>query len=98
MLFRSDVSATASRSDAGLAITLINRHLHEDAEVCLVTNCPGLTRARARILTAARPDAVNSAYDPDRVSPVDLAAVSDGGGVWRLDLPRHSLATLELSA
>jgi alpha-L-arabinofuranosidase len=91
------VSATASQTERGMAITVINRHFREDAEVCVDTRVPGLTSVRARVLTAPAPNAVNSADAPDCVSPVDLAAVSDGGGVWRLDLPRHSLATLVLT-
>ena len=89
-------TATASRSEQGLAITLINRHLKNATEVCIETEMPGLTSARARILTASTPRAANSADAPDAVVPTDLAVSSSDRGVWRLELPPHSLATLVL--
>jgi len=91
------VTATASRTDGGMAVTVINRDLHRDAEVCVEAHAPSLTSVRARLLTAPEANASNSGDEPECVRPTELAAVSDGGGVWRLDLPRHSLATLVLS-
>ena len=76
-------------------MTLINRHLMADAEVCLET---GLRFAcvSARVLTAAAAHACNSADAPDCVVPIPLKVGGDNGS-WHLDLPRHSLATVEFS-
>src|SRR5207237_4831747 len=63
------VSATASRSAHGMAVTLINRHLKNDAEVCIESGATGFGSASARILTAPTADAANSADEPDRVAP-----------------------------
>jgi alpha-N-arabinofuranosidase len=89
-------TATASRGDQGLAITLINRHMRQSTEVCIETEMPSLTSGRARILTASTPNAGNAADAPDAVVPTDLPVSSSDRGVWRLDLPPHSLATIVL--
>jgi alpha-N-arabinofuranosidase len=90
------VSATASRSAQGMAVTLINRHLTNNTEVCLDSGVAGFASASARVLTAAPPDAANSAEAPDRVVPTEMAVRNDGRGTWRLELPPHSLATVVL--
>jgi alpha-N-arabinofuranosidase len=92
------VSATASRGERGMAITVINRHRHNATEVCIETETPSLEAGSARLLSAATPRATNSADAPDCVAPTGVGLRSGGRGVWRLDLPPHSLATLELRA
>jgi alpha-N-arabinofuranosidase len=89
----SAVSATASRSEAGLAVTLINRHYSQEASVRIVCG-EGPGQARGQLLTAGSPAAVNSAAQPDAVSPVALAVSRDGQDGWCVDLPPHSLATV----
>ena len=79
-----------------VAVTLINRHLKNDAEVCIESGATGFGSASARILTAPTADAANSADEPDRVAPSDLPVRDNGRGTWRLDLPAHSLATVVL--
>jgi hypothetical protein len=91
------VSATASLTERGLAFTLINRHVKHDAEVCIETFVPGLAAAKARILTAAARNATSSADAPDCVPPADLAVSLRGRGICRVELPRHSPATLVLT-
>ena len=92
----SAVSGTASRTDAGLAITLINRHIKEEASVRIVCgDTPG--QARGELLAADSPRAQNSADQPNRVAPTPLNVVRDGDG-WRVELPPHSLATVALRA
>lgn len=89
------VSATASRNDDGLAITLINRHWDRSASVEIqCADSPGA--AHGRLLTAASPRAVNSADQPDAVRPTDLAVTGGGQGSWRVELPPHALATVLL--
>lgn len=93
----SSVSATASRTEAGLAITLINRHYSEEASVQLI--CPGAPgKAQGQLLAASSPAAANSAAQPDAVTPRSLAVVPDGPDGWRVELPPHSLATVLLRA
>ncbi|MBV9174785.1 MAG: alpha-N-arabinofuranosidase [Chloroflexi bacterium] len=91
------VSATASRNPSGLTVTLINRHLELDAEVYVDSGRRELQHASAQLLTATSAGASNSAADPDRVAPVDAKVHPDERGCWRVDLPRHSLATLTLA-
>jgi alpha-N-arabinofuranosidase len=90
------VSATASRSDQGMAVTLINRHLTNSTDVSLESGVAGFALASAQVLTAPTPDAGNSAQEPDRVVPTNVPVRDDGRGTWRLDLPPHSLATVVL--
>ncbi|HEY0583528.1 MAG TPA: alpha-L-arabinofuranosidase C-terminal domain-containing protein [Chloroflexota bacterium] len=90
------VSATASRSAQGMAVTLINRHLKQSASVCLDSGADGFTLANARVLSAESPAAANSADEPDRVVPTELPVHEDGHATWRLNLPPHSLTTVVL--
>ena len=86
------VSATASRSDIGLALTLINRHFDQPASVRIVCDT-ALQQATGELLSADSPSAVNSADQPERVAPKPLTVTRDGDG-WRVELPPHSLATV----
>ena len=91
------VSATASRTDAGLAVTITNRSLSEEATVRLVANAD-LRTARGQLLTADHPAAANSVAEPNRVAPSTLDIAGAGADGWRIDLPRHSMATVRLRA
>ncbi len=90
------VSATASRSGTGLAVTLINRHWDRPASV-RIDGADGRTQARGELLAAESPRATNSVEEPDRVAPVPLAVAADGPA-WRVELPPHSLATIVIRA
>lgn len=90
------VSATASRDQAGVTVTLINRHYRAGVDVRL--NCPDAPASvRGVVLAADSPAAANSAANPDRVAPASLSVARDGE-TWRVELPPHSLATLRFSA
>jgi len=89
------LSATASRSADGLAVTLINRHRHLGTEVCLDGDL-GFDTAKGLVLTAASPAAANSADNPDNVSLAPLELHVEGHQMWRFDLPAHSMATIRL--
>jgi alpha-L-arabinofuranosidase len=89
------LSATASRSSDGIAVTLINRHRHLGTEVCLDGNL-GFDAASGKVLTAPTPNAANSADDPDRVALGPLTLHSEGHQMWRFELPAHSMATIRL--
>ena len=86
----SAVSATASRGEAGLAVTLINRHYSEAASI-RIAGVAG--QASGQILTADSPAAQNSLEAPDRVAPAALEVARDGDS-WLVALPPHSLATI----
>lgn len=91
----SAVSATASRNDDGVAITIINRHIEQPASVRIAcANAPSV--ASGRLLTGDSPRAANSADAPDSVSVVELSVAQDGADGWRIDLPAHSMATVLL--
>ncbi len=91
----SAVSATASASDRGMAVTIINRHLTESASIGL----RGIAGAepQAHVLTAASPREQNSADEPERVAPVPLAVAGNARDGWHLDLPPHALATVRFA-
>ncbi len=91
----SAVTGTASRSASGTAVTLINRHFSQEAAVTL--DLADVSQLRqASILTADAPHAVNSAQHPQRVKLNELQVTNDGGR-WRIELPAHSMATIEFS-
>ena len=90
------VSGTASVRDCAVAVTVINRHMRTEADVCVDVGLPELRCVSSRILTASSPREVNSAEDPDHVVPVDLPVAPDGRCTWRMELPPHSLATMVL--
>jgi alpha-N-arabinofuranosidase len=91
----SAVSATASRTSTGLAITLINRHYDAPASVRIVcADAPD--GASGQLLAAAMPNAANSAETPNAVAPAQLAVARDGQDAWRVELPPHALATITL--
>ncbi len=90
----SAVTATASKQNGTLAVTLINRHWDQPASV-RITGVGHTGQAAGELLTAESPRAGNSASEPDRVAPVRLAVGRDGTE-YRVELPPHSLATVVL--
>jgi alpha-N-arabinofuranosidase len=92
----SAVTATASFSDRGTAVTLTNRHFDQAASVSLIA--PN-TRSvdKALLLTADSPRAVNSVENPQQVQPVMLQVAANGAERWRIELPPHSIATVQFS-
>ena len=90
------VTATASSNGTGTAVTLINRHFDQAASVKLATS--GLTKVvKARILSGDSPRAQNSIEKPDNIKLVDLTVSADGSNQWRIELPAHSMATIEFA-
>lgn len=88
------VSATASRSADGIAVTLVNRHFSAGASVRIsCDDAPAV--GRGELLAAASPAAANSADAPEQVAPAALAVARDGAG-WRVELPPHAMATITL--
>lgn len=85
------VSGTASQRAGRLAVTVINRHYQQGAEVAVKAEHAGA--ATAQLLAADAADAGNSASRPDAVAPVALSVQRDGAN-WRIELPPHSLATI----
>jgi alpha-N-arabinofuranosidase len=91
------LSATASRTENGLSVSLVNQNRTEGCEVRVDTGLGGGT-ANATILTADQPNAQNGLDEPERVSPKPLTVNADGSGGWRVELPPHSLATVTFAA
>jgi alpha-N-arabinofuranosidase len=85
------LSATASRCDAGLAVTLTNRHLSRPVEVTIRVRA---TLRRARLLTG-EPSAVNTPAAPELVAPrqLEITGLSDDG--YAAVMPPHSISTIE---
>jgi alpha-N-arabinofuranosidase len=89
----SRVTATASQSAAGLAVTVINRHLDQAASVGIRAG-EFTGAAQGQLLAADTPGAGNSAEAPDRVAPVPLSVAADGPDALRIELPPHAVATI----
>ena len=87
------VSATASRRDDGVAVTVINRHLHQSQQLRIEGVDQLLDGAHGTILTAPTANAANSATDPELVAPTALTVTRAAGG-WIVELPAHSMATV----
>jgi alpha-L-arabinofuranosidase len=91
----SAVTATASRKGNSSTMTLINRHFNQEATVTL--DLADVTQIRnALLLSADAPNSVNSLSDPERVKLRSVQVSKDGNG-WRIELPAHSVATIEFS-
>jgi alpha-N-arabinofuranosidase len=90
------VSGVASRGPDGTAVTLINRHRHSAAEVCIEVGHSVRDRC-ADVLAADTPAAMNSAAEPERVRPRPLEVAAEGRAACRIELPPHSMATLRLA-
>jgi alpha-N-arabinofuranosidase len=88
------VSGTASvAADGSTAVTLINRHRHATAEVCVDFRA-NIREASAQLLTASSPAARNTLEEPDAVAPMSVAVQTENGRACRVELPPHSMATL----
>ncbi len=93
--YTSAISATASRSESGTAVTVTNRHLDQSAAVTL--SVPNVSRVvSAQILASDSARDGNSADQPDNVKLADLNVSADGSA-WRVELPPHSVATIVLA-
>jgi alpha-N-arabinofuranosidase len=90
----SSVTATASVKDSKTAVTLINRHFSQPSAVRLITSDTASLES-ATLLTADHPRAVNSLENPSHVAPTPLQVFPDGAGQWRIELPPHSIATIQ---
>jgi alpha-N-arabinofuranosidase len=88
------VSATASSTDAGTAVTIVNRDFRSVAEVEI--HCPG-DMSWGLVLTADTADAVNSVQSPDLVSPRALEVRRTASGASSATIPAHSMATIQYS-
>ncbi len=92
----SAVTATASSSERGTAVTLINRHFDQAASVTLVTS--GVNKVvKARILAGDSPRAQNTIENPNQIKLADLSITADGSNQWRIELPACSMATIEFA-
>jgi alpha-L-arabinofuranosidase len=92
------VSATASRTAAGIAVTVVNRHLRRPVTVRVPAGT-GVSpdSVVATVLSADAADAVNTSADPHRVAPRRVACTVGPRGAVELELPACSMATLELA-
>jgi alpha-L-arabinofuranosidase len=88
------VSATASQRGDSIAVTVVNRHYRQAASVLFGANGGG--SASGELLAGPSADAGNSQAEPDAVAPVALPVARDGNRGWRVELPPHSMATIEI--
>jgi hypothetical protein len=52
---------------------------------------------KARILAGDSPRAQNSIEKPHQIKLADLVVQADGSNQWRIELPAHSMATVEFA-
>ncbi len=93
---RSAVSATASRTATGMAVTIVNAHFDRPAQVTL-TGCDDGRTGSAQIVAAESAEAMNTANDPDHVQATSLEVSRDSAGRWYVEMPPHSVATVVLA-
>lgn len=92
----SAITATASRTpDGSEAITVINAHLTDAIEI-VITGLAGRGAASGALLSADAADAQNSPSAPARVALKPLDVQRDGTNL-RVMLPRHSIATIQVT-
>lgn len=89
------LSASASRKNGRLSLSISNRMLHEAVEVDIEIRGGNVGPGQISVLTAAGPAEVNSAERPDNVAPRTESVAARGGRV-RLGLPPRSVQTLTL--
>jgi alpha-L-arabinofuranosidase len=93
----SAVTATASVKDGSTAVTVINRHFDQSASVKLmVSGTASVTQAQ--ILSGDSPRAGNSIAHPANVKSVAMDVHAAGADQWRLELPPHSMVTIQFAA
>jgi alpha-N-arabinofuranosidase len=90
----SAVTATASASALGTAITITNRHYSNGATVHFKARG---SQASGELLTSEKASDGNSADNPDRVHPVALTVGRDNANGWQVTLPPLSIATVIVS-
>jgi alpha-L-arabinofuranosidase len=88
------VTATATTKNGTVTITLINKHYTDSAAITL-NGDTSYSQATAQLLSADSPRAVNSAQDPERVTLAPLTVENLASGKWRVNLPPHSVATIQ---
>jgi alpha-L-arabinofuranosidase len=94
------LSVSASTKDGRVLVSLSNLALDSDTTVRLDLRGRAVTAARARILTADKPQSHNTTTAPDAVAPADLAVTLQPGALGSTELVAvlapHSFATIEL--
>ncbi|WP_433287008.1 alpha-N-arabinofuranosidase [Pseudonocardia sp. CA-142604] len=95
------LSVSASTKDGKALVSLSNLALDTDTTVRLDLRGRAVTAARARILTADKPQSHNTTTAPDTVAPADLAVTLRPGALGAAELiavlAPHSFATVELT-
>jgi alpha-N-arabinofuranosidase len=91
------VSASASRGNNGVVVSVTNRRMSEPLEVEITIRGENARSGEVAILSADAPNAVNSAERPDRVA-VRKERVEASNGVLRLTLAPCSVQTISLAA
>jgi alpha-L-arabinofuranosidase len=90
------LSVSASTKDGTALVSLSNLSLDTETTVRLDLRGRGVTAARARILTADKPHAHNTATAADAVAPTDFPVELKSGQLTAV-LPAHSFATVTLN-
>lgn len=85
------VSATASSKSGRTAVTVMNRHFKESAQVRL--SLPG-EPIRFELLASESAADENGPDAPERVRIQPIAATKDGND-WVIELPKHSVVTIQ---
>jgi alpha-N-arabinofuranosidase len=88
------VSASASVKDGALLVSLSNLDAGEPAEITLDLRGGAVGEARARLLTADRPQAHNTPGAPSAVAPRPFDGLRPAPNGPALTLPPHSFLTL----
>jgi alpha-N-arabinofuranosidase len=92
------LDAVAVHADPGVVLFAVNRSRTEPMALEVdLRGLPGLSAATHTVLADDDPDAVNTARQPDRVTPRDLAEPKVDGGRLQVVLPALSWNMIRLS-
>ena len=90
------VSATASRKDGVIHISLSNIDLEDEQEITIRLEGETVKGVSGRILTAANIDDHNTFENPDTVAPKEFKGAKVSKNVLTVKLPAKSIVALEL--
>jgi alpha-N-arabinofuranosidase len=91
------ISASASRSDAGnVLMTLCNLHHEDDADVTIDMRGMQASVVRGRVLTAPAINAMNTFAQPDVVKPQAFDDIRQGKTSLEVKLPPRSVVALDV--
>lgn len=90
------ISASASKNEAGVHISLVNVDAKTSQEVTIELRGGKFASVTGRVLTSANVQDYNSFDKPEQIKPVTFKGASLRDNVLKVVLPKHSVVVLEV--